>query len=416
MREDNIYVIIGLSLGLGLLVGLQRQYARSGIAGIRTFPLITLTGTLCGLLAQEYDGWILAAGLLAVITLFIIGNIHRKDVKHDPDDQGGITTEIAMVLMYAIGAYLVYGNQAVAVVITGVTTVLLHFKEELHTKIKKIGEGDLKAIVQFILISMVILPVLPDQTYDRYESLNPRDVWWMVVLIVGISLFGYFIYKLIGEKAGTFLNGILGGLISSTATTFSYAKKGKTPSAAKVAAYVILIATAVSLIRILVEIKVVAPSSFNYLVYPLAAELGVFIVLVAIFAFWKGKEKAEQLEQKNPAELKGAIIFGLLYAAISFISAFAKDKLGTDSLYAVSVLSGLTDMDAITLSTAKMTEHKSIEPTLGWKLILVAALSNLAFKSVMVFVLGNKYLGKIVAVLFGIGIIAGIAILLMWPK
>src|SRR5688572_9213171 len=207
--EDNIWFLLFLSIALGLLVGFQRQSVNSRTAGIRTFPLITLTGTICGILAQEFGEWIVVAGLLAVTSLLILGNIQR--IKTDQEGTG-ITTEVAVILMYTIGAYLVFGEKLVAVVITGTITVLLHFKTVLHTWIDKIGDRDLRGIMQFVLVSMVILPVLPDNTYDPFEALNPRDIWLMVVLIEGLSLTGFLLYKFFGSKAGTLLGGILGGL------------------------------------------------------------------------------------------------------------------------------------------------------------------------------------------------------------
>ena len=404
--ENEKWQILFLSIGLGLLVGMQRQSANSKTAGIRTFPIITLTGTICGLLAKEFDGWILAAGLIAVASLLVIGNIHR--MKTDKEDIG-ITTEMAVLLMYGIGAYLVFGEMLVAIVVTGVLTVLLHFKTTLHGWVEKFGQEDLGAIMQFVLISMIVLPVLPDTTFDRYDSLNPQNIWLMVVLIVGISLVGYFIYKFIGSKAGVLLGGILGGLISSTATTVSYSRMArKTEAISKLAAFVILTASAVSLVRVMIEISVVAPSSFKTFLYPLAAELLIMVVLVVVLFFQNRKQKSELPPQTNPAELKGALIFAVLYGVISFISAAVKDNFGDQALYIVSVVSGLTDLDAITLSTAKMTEEKNIDAALGWRLILVATLSNLVFKGGMALVMGNRQLGRLVGFLFGILIITGL--------
>ncbi|MGZ8557164.1 MAG: MgtC/SapB family protein, partial [Chitinophagaceae bacterium] len=243
--ENNIYLLLGLSLGLGLLVGIQREYASSKTAGIRTFPLITLTGTVCGLLAKQFDVWIIVAGFFGIMSLLIIVNIKKINEKQEG---GGITTEAAVLLMFSVGAYIVFGEPMVAVVITGITSVLLHFKASLHGWIRKFGEQDLKSVMQFVLISMVILPVLPDDTYGPYSVINPRDTWLMVVLIVAISLCGYFAYKIFGDKAGALLGGILGGLISSTATTVSYAKiAARNTSAGLFAACVILVASAASL-------------------------------------------------------------------------------------------------------------------------------------------------------------------------
>ncbi|HEV7782758.1 MAG TPA: MgtC/SapB family protein [Chitinophagaceae bacterium] len=410
--EHNTWLLIFLSLGLGLLVGLQRESADSKTAGIRTFPLITMLGTICGLLAKEFNGWILLAGLIAVTALLVIGFFQRP---REQWEGGGITTEAAVLIMYATGAYLVFGELAIGVVVTGIVTLLLHFKTHLHGWVDKIGETDLRAIMQFVLISMVILPVLPDRTYDQYDSLNPRNIWLMVVLIVGISLTGYFLYKIVGQRAGVFLGGILGGLISSTATTISYSKLGKTATATRLAAFVIVTASGVSLARVMAEIGLVAPSHVQTFLFPLAFELAAMILLITVLFFQHRKEKSTMPVQQNPAQLKGAILFALLYALISFISALAKDKFGKEALYVVSVISGLTDLDAVTLSTAKMTEQKTIEASLGWRLIMVAALSNLVFKAGIAMVIGNRRLGRTVAILFGLLIGCGLAIIFLWP-
>jgi uncharacterized membrane protein (DUF4010 family) len=412
--EESIWYLVFISIGLGLLVGLERQSVDSKTAGIRTFPMVTLMGTVCGLLGTEYGGWVIASGFVAVTAILVISNIHR--LKMD-DESPGMTTEIAVLLMYSIGVFLVQKNYAVAVVMTGVITVLLHFKTIIHGWVDRIGQKDLVGIMQFILISMVILPILPDRSYDRYDSLNPREIWLMVVLIVGISLVGYFLYKIFGEKAGVLLGGILGGMISSTATTLSYAKKAAAGKGAeKLAAFVILTASAVAMVRVLVEVSVVAPGSFRTIAIPLAAELAVMILLVVILFFRHRKQSNQMPEQGNPAQLKSAITFALLYAAVRFITAAVQTEFGNNALYLVSVVSGLTDMDAITLSTARMAESGEIEDSLAWRLILIATMANLLFKGGMAAVLGGKPLGKIVFTLFGILIAAGLIIFFAWPS
>jgi len=412
--QQNPWLLIFISIALGLLVGLQRESVNSRTAGIRTFPLVSLTGTICGLLSVEFGGWILGAGFIAIAALMVVGIVQR--IKSE-DANTGMTTEIAVLLMYAIGAFLVFGQIAIPVVLAGVITVLLYAKEELHGWVDRFEAKDLRALVTFVLVSMVILPVLPDKTYDPYGSLNPRNIWLMVVLIVGISVTGYFLYKLAGKKAGVLLGGILGGLISSTATTMSYARMGvKSVPAAKIAGFVILTATAVSLARVIIEVAVVAPGSFSGFLYPLAAELGVMVLLIVGLYFRQSKEKLEMPEQGNPAQLKSALVFALLYGAISFVSAAVKDRFGDQGLYLVSLISGLTDLDAITLATAKMTEQKGIEVSLGWRLVMVAALSNLVFKGAMAVAIGNRRLGALIAPLFGILLATGLAIIFFWPS
>ncbi|MDO1450428.1 MgtC/SapB family protein [Rhodocytophaga aerolata] len=404
--------IFGISLGLGLLVGLQREHANSAIAGIRTFPIITLFGTISGLLAQQFGGFVLAGALLAVAGLVIAVNIYH------PSDDPGQTTEAAILLMFVVGAYLPFGNQPIAIACGAITAVLLHFKNPLHTLVSRFGYADIRVIMQFVLISLVILPILPDRTYGPYQVLNPRDIWLMVVLIVGIGIAGYFAYKFWGSKAGIILGGILGGLISSTATTVSYAKHSKeAPKLVKPAAFVITAASAIAFIRILVEIAVVAPRYLLTFALPLGVVLLVMIILSVITYTGNhhGQEKS-MLEQKNPAQLKSALVFGLIYGLVVLGTAAAKDYFGRNGLYTVAIISGLTDVDAITLSTARLVNTQSLEPHAGWKIVLIASLSNLAFKAGIVATLGNRKLLLTMAMLFGITIGCGLLVLFLWPE
>jgi uncharacterized membrane protein (DUF4010 family) len=262
------------------------------------------------------------------------------------------------------------------------------------------------------------LPVLPDRAYGPYQVLNPRDIWLMVVLIVGISMSGYFAYKFFGQHAGTLLGGILGGLISSTATTVSYARRTReNPGASMLAAFVILTASAVAMVRMLVEMAVVAPQQMRELAPPLAAVLLLMLLLIGGLFFWsrKRKEPTEIPDQGNPAQLKSALVFAGLYGLVLLASAAAKDQLGNKGLFLVAFVSGLTDVDAITLSTAKMVAAGRLASHTGWQLILLAALSNLAFKAGMVAFLGDRLLLRRIAVLFGLTIAGGLLVLWLWP-
>ena len=410
--ELELLQTLAISLGLGLLVGLQRQHEQARIAGIRTFPLITLFGTVAALLGQTFGGWIIGAGALAVTAIVVTANLMERNNKTVDIGQ---TTEAAILLMYGVGAFLVLGHTTVAVAIGGATAVLLHLKETLHETVKRMGEKDLKAIMQFVVISLIILPVLPDQNYGPYDVLNPYNIWLMVVLIVGIGLLGYFAYKVFGNKAGTLLGGILGGLISSTATTVTYAKRSKSSEQDNLLALVIFIATVVSMMRILVEIAVVTPQSLPVVAPPLVALLLVMMVLAAFNYFFKKGEAEKMPEQENPAHLKTALVFGAIYGIVILATAAAKNYFGSSGLYIVAVISGLTDVDAITLSTSRLLNQESIQVTTAWKVILIAALSNIAFKGILAGVLGSKSLFMRVALLFGISIVAGVLILWWWP-
>ncbi|HKI05724.1 MAG TPA: MgtC/SapB family protein [Thermoanaerobaculia bacterium] len=407
------FLQLAVALGLGLLVGLQRERADSAIAGIRTFALITLFGALAAQLGRVFGGWVVAAGLLVVAAFVVSGNLVRL---RKGEAEPGQTTELAAVLMYGIGAWVVVGAMPVAVALGGTVAVLLHLREPLHRLVGRIGEGDLKAIMQFVVIALVILPILPDQAFGPYGVLNPYQIWWMVVLIVGLSLLGYVAFKLFGSGAGTVLSGVLGGAISSTATTVTYARRTReAPESSRLAALVVMIASTVVFVRLLVEVALVARGRFLELAPPLAAMLGVAVAL-SLAAWLAGRrEKAEPPEAGNPAELKSALVFGALYAVILLAVAFAQERFGKAGLFTVAALSGLTDVDAITLSTARLVSGGGLDPGTGWRAILLAALSNLVFKAGLVAVLGSWRMFGRIAVLFGAALAAGGLIFWFWP-
>jgi uncharacterized membrane protein (DUF4010 family) len=409
----DVFVTLGISLGVGLLIGLQRERVEAGVGGIRTFPLISLFGTLCGLLAAKLGWGVLLAGFLSVIGVLVISNL-AKLRGENPDP--GQTTEVAVLLTFAIGAYLVEGSRAVAFVVAGITVVLLYLKQPMHQVVGKMGEHDVAAVMKFVVISLIVWPLLPNRAFGPYQVLNPYDIWRMVVLIVALSLTGYVAYKIWGQRAGTFLAGILGGLISSTATTVSYARRSKhAPQAQKLTAFVILTASVVAYVRVLVEIAVVAGGSFNRMAGPLIA-MAAWMAAISAIAFWIFRGGTEELpELSNPAELKSALIFAAIYAAIIFAVGGAKERLGSGALYGIAIISGLTDMDAITLSIARMVEQDRINTDNGWHLILVASLANLVFKAGVGTFLGGWRFGLRLLVLFGIGLLGGIAILFLWP-
>jgi uncharacterized membrane protein (DUF4010 family) len=413
MELSLLFQQLAIALGLGFLVGLQRESVDSPLAGIRTFPLITIFGTICAWLGQTFGGWIVGIGIVALAALIFVGN---KTSPKEPLANIGLTTEIAMLLMYAIGAYVVIGQREIAIALGGGVAVLLQFKGPLHRLVDRLGEKELKAIMQFVLISLVILPVLPNRTFGPYDVLNPRNIWLMVVLIVGISLGGYIIYKFFGQNAGIVLGGVLGGLISSTATTVSYARRAKTsPESSPLAALVILIASAIVFGRLLLEIALVAPR------FLLQASLPLLLLLLTMgvfsFFFWlrHRTDKSELPPQENPTELKPAIFFGLLYGLILFVVAAVKERFGTSGLYVVAAISGLTDVDAITLSTSQLVNAERLSAEQGWRIILIAALSNLVFKTGAVALLGNRQLFMKVGAVFGAIFVLGVLLIFLLP-
>jgi uncharacterized membrane protein (DUF4010 family) len=407
MELEIVFQRLAIALGLGLLVGLQREKAGSSLAGIRTFGMIAALGAIAALLSQTFGGWYVGAGLVALTALFVIGNLAK--IRAGVGEPGQ-TTEVAGLLVYGVGALAMSGQVAVAAALGGAIAVLLHFKQPMHAFIHRMGEDDLRVIMQFVLVSLVILPVLPRRTFGPYDVLNPFEIWLMVVLIVGLGLAGFVAYRLFGAKSGSVLGGILGGLVSSTATTISASRSGGSG-----AAVIVLIATAVMMVRILVEIAIAGPRLLGAAALPLAA-LGVVLAVAGVLALRLGpKDGAAEIAQANPAELRTAIVFGALYAVITLAAAAAKDYAGDAGLYAVAAISGLTDLDAIMLSTARTVQESRLEPNQGWRVVLIAVFANLAFKTGIVALSGNRPLLRAIAVVFAITFGIGLAFIFLLP-
>jgi len=414
MPLPDVFGDLAIALGLGLIVGLQRESADSKLAGLRTFPLVALLGAVCALLAGSAGGWIVGAGLLGVAAATAMGN---AALLGRPEADPGITTEVALLLMYGVGACTVLGDRAVAVVLGGTIAVLLHFKAELHGLVARLGDRDLRAIMQFVLLALVVLPVLPDDTYGPYAVFNPREMWLMAVLIVGLSLGGYIALKFIGENAGIVAGGLLGGLISSTATTVSWSRRTRdNPETSRAAALVILIASTVVYGRVLVEIGAVAPPFLAVAAPPILTLSAVMAAAVGVLWLRTRGGGPSRSEGHHPADLKTAFTFAALYLVVLLAVAYAKDRTGTRGLYVIGAVSGLTDVDAITLSVARLTGSGQIDSAQGWRLIVVAVLSNLAFKGVMAALLGDGRLRRWIALLFGLQVLAGAAVLALWTS
>ena len=400
-----------IALALGMLVGLQRQWSKSRDAGIRTFALVTLMGAITAQIGGPEPSWLIAAGLLGLVALLITGNLLARETAGP-----GQTTEVAMVLMYLVGVTVVLGHTAVAVVVGATVAVLLQLKEPLKSIVARIGEDDLTAILQFAVISLIILPILPNRTFGPYDVLNPYKIWLMVVLIVGINLAGYAGFRLLGQKRGTLVAGVLGGLISSTATTASYAR---TPASdeprTRAAAAVVLLATAVVFVRVLIEIGAVSGS----LLATAAGPIAILLILAVLLGLWSlrgtGTQEGSPVEKSNPSKLGPALFFAFMYGGVLLAVAAAEDRLGGVGLYGVAALSGLTDMDAITLSTAELVDGGRVAAATGWRAIVIAGVSNLIFKAGIVFSAGNRSLSRRVGGAFAILAAVSIALIAIWP-
>ncbi|MEQ8860083.1 MAG: DUF4010 domain-containing protein [Pseudomonadales bacterium] len=416
---------LGLALGLGLLVGLQREWADHKLIGLRSFGIIGASGGMAALLAEPWGPWPVAAGLLAITGMVAARYLRHRDIEaaggeaaqgRREDREHGATTLLAAVAVYLIGAACVAGYQTHAVVLGGSITLLLHWKRPLHGLIDRIGQDDFAAVIRLVLITLVVLPVLPNRTFGPYEVFNPFQAWLLVVLIVALNLAGYVAFRLFRADSGAIAGGVLGGLISSTATTVSFSGLSRrTPELAASAALIIFIASTVVYLRVAIELLLVAPALLRDAAVPMA--VFALVMLAAAALMWpRVRGRHVQLpDQRNPARLDVALSFAGLYVVIVFAVAAARTHIGEDAVYAVALVSGLTDVDALTLSVAQMFARGSVTGDMAWRAIFLATLANLAFKIAAASVLGSADLRRHMLTLGVATLAAGCAVLLLWP-
>jgi uncharacterized membrane protein (DUF4010 family) len=381
------------SLAIGLLIGIERERNPAARAGLRTFALVALFGTTAGLLSDRLASpWPLVAGLLIVGLMTVAANFRVREPAADP----GTTTVVAIVLCYGLGAIIWYGYATLAVMLAITATILLYFKAELHGWSRNLTRRDLVSVLQFAVLSFIVLPILPNRDYGPYQALNPHQVWLMVVLISGVSLAGYVALRVVGQRYGAPLLGLLGGLVSSTATTIVYSRHGRVDERmARLAVVVIVLANLVVLVRIAILGGVVSPASLSALLPVLGAGfLPGLLVAAWLLRALGGSGDAPVPEIKNPTELRAALGFGVVYAAVLFLSAWLSDVAGSRGLYFVALASGATDVDAITLSSLRLLELGKLAAAEAATAIALAVVSNIGFKLALVGVIGGPGLAR----------------------
>lgn len=403
-----------VAMAIGLLMGLERERNPAAKAGLRTFALTALLGVLAAHLATALGVlWLIAVGLLLVGGMMIAAYLHAPQ---QPDGDPGTTTVAALMLCYGLGVLVWHDETQLAVMLGIAATLLLYFKPELRGLSQQLTRRDLLSVLQFAVLSLIILPLLPNQDYGPYGAINPHHVWWMVVLIVGVGLAGYAALRLVGQQRGAVMLGLLGGLVSSTATTLAFSRHARASATmAPVAVIVIVLANLVVLVRLGVLAAVVAPD----VLIALAPVLFGGLVAGGLGALYgvqhlRPQHELPELEMGNPTELRTALGFGLLYAIVLLAAAWLSDWLGARGLYAVALVSGLTDVDAITLSSLRLHNLDRLSAAIAVDVVTLAVLSNLAFKSTLALTVGGWRMARHAIAgmgALGLGMIAAWAII-----
>lgn len=421
MDHYEPFASLGTALAVGLLIGLERQQsAPEGAAenyflgGVRTYPLVSLGGAVGALFVPLYGIWILLALLLAQVAFQLVA--FADDVKRGASR--GLTTEAAFLLTFLLGALA--GSQGllepvshkvmVVLSVGVVATLLLSAKATLHDLVGRATRQDVFATVKFLIVAVVVLPLLPDQTYGPLDVLNPFKIGLMIVLIAGIGFVGYGAIRVLGSGKGLGLTGLIGGLVSSTAVTLSMSSRAKGDKAlAPICAMAVVLASTVMFARIAAEVAVVNRALLPLLLVPLGAmtAAGGLAAAVLFRGAQRAQSEAAQVSFANPFELSSAVKFGLLYGAILFASKAATIYLGSSGVYLAGALAGATDVDAITLSMASLAKQGSIEPQVAVTTILIGAATNSCVKAGMAVALGGWLFGRQLLLAFGGVLLAG---------
>jgi uncharacterized membrane protein (DUF4010 family) len=388
--DQQLAVAIAAAAGLGAVVGLERQLGRDpggAYAGARTFALYGAWGAAAGWLGDRFG--VAAFAVLAAAFLGLVVASYLVGAKSDP----GTTTEAAAVIVFVVGTFAWAGEWTAAVAVAVGTAALLRAKEFLHSLSERFSDDDVQAVLQFAVITAVILPLVPNEDLGPLRAFNPFETWLMVVFVSAIGLVGYIGIRLLGER-GLGVTGFAGGVVSSTAVTLGFSRLSRShPHLRSVLAAGILGASAIMYPRVLIEAQVVSPPLAERLAIPLLVlGAGMLVVAGAWLVRPSGPPPSEGAPTfRNPLTLTTALQFGALYAAIVFLAALLTDNVSEGSLVLLGAASGITDVDAITLSTANLVED-GLDAQLASRVVLAAVTVNTAVKAALVALLGSRRL------------------------
>lgn len=416
--ELQAFYHLSVALAIGLLIGIERGWkerqAEEGgrVAGVRTYGLIGLLGGGSALLAEHLGP--LAMGLALVgcagmLTAAYVVNLHRGN------EDVGITSLVAGLLTFVLGALAAVGEVSIAAASAVVTTLLLGYKPLIHRWVGAMEGTELRAGIKLLLISVVLLPILPNQGYGPWQALNPYVIWWMVVLIAAISFVGYFAVKIGGARRGVVFTGLFGGLASSTAVTLHFSRMARRDAAmAPILATGILLACGTMFPRMLLIASIFNPDLFAPMLVP-AAVMALLVYLPAVL-YWRSqmhRKTDTNSPLRNPLDLKTALSFGLLLALVMLLGAVLQDRFGESGVLALAAASGVADVDAITLSLARMSEGDLALRVAAMGVVIAASVNSLT-KGGMATVIGGQDIGLRVGLPLLASAIGGLVSAWLW--
>ncbi|SDL36975.1 MgtC/SapB family protein [Kriegella aquimaris] len=404
---DSYLLGVLISMGIGLIIGLEREYDKlkdQGFAGIRTFPIVAILGFTLENLTDKFTVWILIISFGSFILFLAFNHIYQKQEEYSK----GLTTNLALIATFVLGIMVSaeYYRDAVATAVIIVT--LLSLKTRFRMVISNITPEELFAFIKFSIIALLILPFLPNKVYGPNDLLNPFEIGSIVVIVSFLNFIGYFLVKYVGSKKGILLTAILGGLISSTAVAWSYASRSEeSPELSKKYAAGIVIASAIMFPRLALLVYIFNSALLTYLAIPFSLLTLICLVVSLVLIQRDTKKPDTNIKLGNPLNILNAIGFGAIYVVILFAVFYSNKFFGESGLYYSALISGLADTDAITISMAKFSLD-SEKLQVASSVIIAAILSNMLVKLGISVFKGSKTTGKLVGYSFGAIILIGV--------
>ena len=427
------FLSLGLALTAGFLIGQEREYSapdpreggESFIGGSRTYPLVSMAGAASVLMARQFGPWLMLVSLAALGALLVVS--YAGDVRTGRSH--GLTSEVALLLSFLLGALALTTGvlepaRVKVLVVAGLTvvaTTLLSMKPALHAFLGKLQRRDVSAGVQLLFVAVVVVPLLPDATYGPLGVINPRQLGWLTLLIAGIGFAGYVAIQALGSRRGLVVTGLIGGLVSSTAVTLSFSgrAKGAARDLRLGCALAVLLASSLMFARVMVEVAVVHAPLLRLVAVPMGAMALTLLGASALLyrQTHEVREETTQVEFANPFALGSALKFTLLFALVLLGAKAATEYLGSGGAYLAGVLAGLTDVDAITLTMAKLAQGGTLPEHVAVTTIFLGTAANTLTKGVMATVVGGWSFGRQVLLAFGVTLAVGAGALAVthWP-
>ena len=412
---SNLVLSIVVSAGLGALVGLIRQWSdqksspggEADFGGVRTYTFLAIMGCVAAFLSQNHSTAVLP------IVLALVGiHLTALNLKNVAGTHPGSTTFAASLLTCLLGALVQWEYTQAAILVAAVTAVMIGLKQPIHAWTRAFTVDDIRATLQFVAITGVVMPLVPNRNLGPFDAFNPYSTWLMVVLISGMGFAGYLMMRLLGAKAGIPITGLVGGIASSTATTLAFSRRSRDdPALSDSYALAVVVACTIMLARILVVVGVINRELALSLIVPFA----LMAVPGIVFALWvwlfnrPAENDVATPHLLNPLSLGIAIKFGVVYAAVALLVKIATHFDLHGGLLPISFISGLTDTDAIALLMANNRNDASVAPALATRSVILAVMANSVLKGCFALSLGSPRLCRKVALVLGLTIAIGAA-------